>query len=297
MQLRILLFFQSLASPFLDLIMNMITVAGEMMIPVLVILIIYWCVDKKKGLVSAMSLLTALMTTQIIKAIVRYPRPFMMYPDLIKGGRISTATGYSFPSGHSTTASSFYGSVAMLFRSRAVRIIAVLLIIAVPLSRLYLGVHWPMDVIGGTAIGLASAMFLVPVFCTVYDDEKAFLRLTMIYGSIMLIVSLVTAILLDRGADERAFADLSANGAVAAGVLIGAFLERKHIRFSTAGTVGVKALRFILGLVVTCAVTALMMILPLPRFTGHFVAFTMAGLVITFIYPAIAVRLRLMQRT
>lgn len=297
MQLRILLFFQRLASPFLDLIMNMITVAGEMMIPVLVILIIYWCMDKKKGLVTAMSLLTALMTTQIIKAIVRYPRPFMMYPDLIKGERISTATGYSFPSGHSTTASSFYGSVAMLFRSRAVRIISILLIIAVPVSRLYLGVHWPMDVIGGTAIGLASAMFLVPVFCTVYDDEKAFLRLTMIYGSIMLIVSLVTAILLDRGADERAFADLSANGAVAAGVLIGAFLERKHIRFSTAGTVGMKALRFILGLVVTCAVTALMMILPLPRFTGHFVAFTMAGLVITFIYPAIAVRLRLMQRT
>lgn len=296
MQLRILLFFQSLASPFLDLIMNMITVAGEMMIPVLVILIIYWCVDKKKGLVTAMSLLTALMTTQIIKAIVRYPRPFMMYPDLIKGGRISTATGYSFPSGHSTTASSFYGSIAMLFRSRAVRIISILLIIAVPLSRLYLGVHWPMDVIGGTAIGLASAMFLVPVFCTVYDNEKAFLRLTMIYGSIMLIVSLVTAILLDRGADERAFADLSANGAVAAGVLIGAFLERKHIRFSTEGTMGVKVLRLILGLVVTGAVTALIMVLPLPGFTGHFVAFSAAGFSITFLYPAIAVRLRLMQR-
>ena len=118
----------------------------------------------------------------------------------------------------------------------------------------------------------------------------------MIYGSIMLIVSLVTAILLDRGADERAFADLSANGAVAAGVLIGAFLERKHIRFSTEGTVGVKVLRLILGLVVTGAVTALIMVLPLPGFTGHFVAFTAAGFSITFLYPAIAVRLRLMQR-
>ena len=144
MQLDILLFFQSIANPFLDVLMNLVSMAGEIIIPLFIILLVYWCIDKKRGYAVTLSMLTALITTQIVTAIVRYPRPVMVYPELIGGGRLETATGYSFPSGHSTGASSFYGSLAVLFRSRILRAIAIILIVMVPVSRMYLGVHWPM---------------------------------------------------------------------------------------------------------------------------------------------------------
>ena len=84
MQLDIMLFFQSVRSDFLDVLMNTISLFGEILIPLAVITIIYWCIDKKKGFVITLSILTALMTTQIVKSIVRYPRPFQAYPELIQ---------------------------------------------------------------------------------------------------------------------------------------------------------------------------------------------------------------------
>ena len=297
MQLDILLFFQRIADPFLDSLMNMISMAGEIIIPLFIILFIYWCMDKKRGLAVTLSMLTALITTQIVKAIVRYPRPFMVYPDLINGGRLETATGYSFPSGHSTGASSFYGSLAVLFRSRILRAIAVILIIMVPVSRMYLGVHWPMDVLAGTVIGLVSAFLLAPMFLRMQESRESFLLFTSVYGIICFIVSAISAVLLDMALIEAlAFSDLSSNTAIAAGVLIGADIEKKHIGFTAAGTNGRKAARYIIGAASSIAVAIMLMMLPFPPYTKQFLAFFMLGFWVTFCYPAIAVKTGLMER-
>lgn len=297
MQLDILLFFQSIANPFLDVLMNLVSMAGEIIIPLFIILLVYWCIDKKRGYAVTLSMLTALITTQIVKAIVRYPRPFMVYPELIGGGRLETATGYSFPSGHSTGASSFYGSLAVLFRSRILRAIAIILIIMVPVSRMYLGVHWPMDVLAGTIIGLVSAFMLAPMFLRMQESRKSFLAFTAIYGIICAVVSILTAILLDMGIIEAlAFSDLSSNTAIAAGALIGGNMEKRYVDFTSDGSRGKKIARYLAGAVSAIAVTITLIMLPLPHYSRQFFAFAGLGFWVTAGYPAIAVKLGLMER-
>lgn len=297
MQLDILLFFQSIANPFLDVLMNIASMAGEIIIPLFIILLVYWCIDKEKGYAVTVSMLTALVTTQIVKAIVRYPRPFMVYPDLIGGGRLETATGYSFPSGHSTGASSFYGSLAVLFRSKILRVIAIILIVMVPVSRMYLGVHWPMDVLAGTIIGLVSAFMLAPMFLSMQESRKSFLAFTAIYGIICSAVSIITAILLDMGIIEAlAFSDLSSNTAIAAGVLIGGNLEKRYVDFTSDGCRGKKIARYLAGAVSAMAVTGILIMLPVPHYSRQVLAFAGLGLWVTLGYPAAAVKLGLMGR-
>jgi membrane-associated phospholipid phosphatase len=156
MQLKILNFFGNFSSPFLDRVVQFITMFGEESLFIVVIVFLLWCFSKRKGFTLFSTLFSALLAMGIIKAVVRYPRPFQVHPE-IGAQRLSTATGYSFPSGHSTGAASFYGSVALAFKKQYLSIISALLIVLVALSRLYLKVHWPLDVFGGVTLGLVAS--------------------------------------------------------------------------------------------------------------------------------------------
>ena len=298
MQIEILLFFQRMHSGFLDILMNMISMFGEIAIPLIVLCLTYWCVSKRKGFIILSSLMTALLATQAIKAIVRAPRPFQAYPDLIEGGRIETATGYSFPSGHSTTGAAFYSSIASIFRKRWITVAAIILTIAIPVSRMYLGVHWPIDVLAGTLIGLASGILLVPVFARIYDDDKSFYSLTLISGIVTGLLALIlTPLLCTASIDETAFSDLMSNSAVASGAFLGSFIENKTLGYKAEeGSVRRKAARFGAGMVTIVAVALLIRALPLPYYVSHLTMFFLIGLTATFIYPWIAVALGLARR-
>lgn len=76
---------------------------------------------------------------------------------------LATPASYAFPSGHALASCCFYGAVALMFcshvDSRRLRmtawVLAILLIVAIGLSRIYLGVHYPTDVIGGYIVAAA----------------------------------------------------------------------------------------------------------------------------------------------
>lgn len=298
MQLDIMLFFQSVRSDFLDVLMNTISLFGEILIPLAVITIIYWCIDKKKGFVITLSILTALMTTQIVKSIVRYPRPFQAYPELIQGDRISTATGYSFPSGHSTLSSSFYPALYLAFRTKALLVIAIVLTIMVPVSRLYLGVHWPMDVICGTIIGLSSSILFARIADDITKDDASYRRYSMIYGIAAGIVSLVFTILLTADAvDHTAFSDLASNAAIASGAMIGFALESYFVRFRISGGMGKKVLNVAIGIILMVLVLILLTLIPMPHSVSVFVMMFAAGMWVSFLYPLIATRTGLMDHS
>lgn len=298
MQLEILSFFQHIHSGTLDAIMNLISMFGEIAVPLIVLCLTYWCISKRKGFMILSSLMAALLATQVVKAIVRAPRPFQAHPELIEGGRIETATGYSFPSGHSATGSSFYSSLAYVFRKGWIIAAAVILIIAIPVSRMYLGVHWPIDVTVGTIIGLASGILLCPLFGRIFDDEKAFCRFTAVSGTATALVSIILTILLTLQAiDEVAFSDFMSNAAVASGALLGAFIERRTIDYrAEAGSIGQKCARFAAG-IATIAITAIAIrAIPLPYYVSHLLLFFAIGMMATYVYPRIAVALKLADR-
>ncbi|MCE4047370.1 MULTISPECIES: phosphatase PAP2 family protein [Bacillaceae] len=97
-------------------------------------------------------------------------------PDILP---LITEHGYSFPSGHSMGSLIFYGSAAYVFlhiwktagKKAATIIIACLVILMIGISRIYLGVHYPTDVVGGFAVGFAFLLVCILVF-RYYEERK-----------------------------------------------------------------------------------------------------------------------------
>ena len=143
MELSILRGIQAVANPLLDYLFIGLTIFGEPLAAVALLTVVYWLWDKETGEYMTFALLLSLNVNGLIKNICRFPRPIGQ--EGIRSLRVQTATGYSFPSGHTQTAAALYGSLALRVRRSGVTKFAVAVTLLVGLSRLYLGVHWPKD--------------------------------------------------------------------------------------------------------------------------------------------------------
>ncbi len=250
-QKQILLFFSNLHGPFLNFMAQLFTIFAEEYVLVGLGVFIFWNVDKRKGFTSCFSLLAASNAMNIIKAIVRFPRPWMLIEGL-DTVRQETATGYSFPSGHTTSAASFYSAVAVNFRKRWLSIICALLIFFAGLSRLVLCVHWPMDVACGLLLGCGCTFFMMRWMNSVYDDRRRCIRVSLWIGGVFTLAFIVVSTLLLAGSvDELAFSNLNVSMAMLGGLGFGFALERSRFDFQVEkGFWGRKVLRFVIGMVV-----------------------------------------------
>ncbi len=113
-----------------------------------------------EALAIALSLAGAMLISDVVKLLVSRPRPPVEH--------LQSVSGSSFPSGHATQASAFWFSLVLALRaarvaplvSRVAAGLAVALVLAVALSRVYLGVHYPADVIAGVLLGTGWAVFV-----------------------------------------------------------------------------------------------------------------------------------------
>ncbi len=253
----IMLFFQSLRVNFLCTFAEMVSFLGEAVWTMLLIFFVYLCIDKRKGFGLGAVSMTAHYTNGILKIIFRVPRPWVKYPGEIIPLRESTATGYSFPSGHSAMAGSIYHSLYRLFKNKAVRIPSVALLILVPLSRIYLGVHWPLDVIFGLAVGVLTAC-LVEKFVALYDKDEKMKRICCISVPVLLLVGFTDAVFVDMGLLERVlWKDLAASSAAISGVYLASMLEKKYVNFKIPESWLKRILLFALDVLLGCALTIL----------------------------------------
>ncbi len=113
-------------------------------------------VMQNNGLEMAGSLLLANITTFALKRIVKRDRPFIQDPNLIIKKR--NASGFSFPSGHTTTAFATATSLVIAYPKWQVGVPAYLWAMGVGYSRMRLGVHYPTDVLVGALIGIGSGL-------------------------------------------------------------------------------------------------------------------------------------------
>lgn len=250
-QKQILLFFASIHNSFLNLVGQAFTVMGEELVLISFSVFIFWCVDKKKGFGIVMSIVNSLCVMGIAKAIVRFPRPWTVIEGLATV-RQQTATGYSFPSGHTTGAAAAYSATAVAFRKRWISIICAALILLVGISRMYLCVHWPLDVVGGVMIGCGMTFMFISVFRTAYDDKKRCCKILIWLGVAATLASLVMSILVLAGVlDPIAFEDLSITFAIYGGMAFGLSIERKVFDFRVEkGNWGIKLLRYAFGMII-----------------------------------------------
>jgi undecaprenyl-diphosphatase len=141
----------SLASPAVVGVMRLVNRAGDwrVLAPGMLLMFVAFTEARRQWWLWSALMVTAPVMEWTLKHMVQRTRP----EDLSLG----------FPSGHSTAAAAFWGAVIFLADSlsprlcRATRVLAVTMIVLVGLARVVLRAHWPSDVLGGIALGLALA--------------------------------------------------------------------------------------------------------------------------------------------
>jgi undecaprenyl-diphosphatase len=147
----------------------------EAVLPIFIILIAAFGGQegRKTAAVMSLSILVLIPISMIVKDIVARPRPDQQISSLLPSDN-----EYSFPSGHATIVSAGAATALVLFRTKNRIIISIALAAEaaiVCISRVYLGHHFPLDVVGGVLLGVGVSFMLVGVSDKI---EKAMLMLT-----------------------------------------------------------------------------------------------------------------------
>ena len=231
-QLIILKFFESIRSEMLTLAMTIITMMAEGLFIVGILAGLYWCVDKKSATKLSWCVLFSLVGNGVIKNLVKMPRPFQI--EDITPLRPETATSYSFPSGHTQTATSFWTSAIFVIKTKAIKIVGVTIVILTAISRMYLGVHWPMDVAGGILFGI-----IFTILASKLIDEEANITMNHVVGA-----SIALLIVLCLKVD----ADLYKSAAALWGLSLGVYIEQNYIKFISYQSKKVQIKKIIIGI-------------------------------------------------
>ena len=162
--MEVLYALESIRVPWLDTVMAAITHLGEETVFMVAALFVFWCVSKRHGYYLLAVGFAGTVLNQFLKLLFRIPRPWVLDSDftIVESAR-AQATGYSFPSGHSQNAIGTFGGIARFTRRKWVRVAAIVVAVLVPLSRMYLGVHTPLDVGVAAVIAVALVFALYPL--------------------------------------------------------------------------------------------------------------------------------------
>lgn len=268
MELEILRHIQSIANPFLDFLFQFITICGEQIVIIGVIAIIYWALDKRFGEYIAYSLLTSVLLNNTIKDIFKMKRP--IGEEGIRSLREKTATGYSFPSGHTQSASSFYGAIAIYLKKKLMYFIATIMIILIGFSRLYLGVHYPKDVIVGGILGV-----LVSLIC--YKLYNKFENKMLLY--------ITTFIIFIPALTFAQSPDFIKGMGTYLGFIIGIYVEKRYVNFSIESNTANKIIRVLLGVLILLVLQVGLKYLLPSEIIFSFLRYFLISLVAIGVYP------------
>ncbi len=160
-----LYFLEGIRNPVLDFLFSVITLCGEETVFMAIGMLVFWCVSKYEGYYLLSVGFVGTLVNQFLKMLFRIPRPWVKDPSFtIVESAKEAATGYSFPSGHTQCSVGLFGGVARWNRGRILRILTITLCVLIPLSRMYLGVHTPADVLVSIGIALCLIFLAAPLF-------------------------------------------------------------------------------------------------------------------------------------
>ncbi len=253
--MEILRLFEGIRNPFLDGFFSAVTHLGEETFFIVLGLIFFWCINKKEGYYLLSVGFIGTILNQFLKLAFRIPRPWVKDKSftIVESAR-AEATGYSFPSGHTQSSVGVFGSVARYEKAKWLRIICILLCVLVPISRMYLGVHTPLDV--GVSVGVALVLIfaLYPLIKNCFEDTK---KMRILFIGMIGLALCYFAFVNFYNFPENTDADNLSHGIKNAYKMLGCTLgiwisfeaDRKHINFETDGNFLCQVLKFAVGLI------------------------------------------------
>ena len=155
---------EKLRVPVLNEFMLGITYLGDEIAFLVVALILMWCVDKRTGYYVLSVGFLGTIANQFMKLWFRIPRPWVLDESftILEQAR-EAASGYSFPSGHTQSSVGTFGAIAYTTKNKAIRWLCIAAAVLVPFSRMYIGVHTPLDVGVAALMAVALILLLKPV--------------------------------------------------------------------------------------------------------------------------------------
>ncbi len=259
MDISYLLFLQSLrdsTNGIFDKFFGYVTTYGEMAGLFALFCMIYWCINKKAGEYMLISLGFSRMLNGLLKVVFCVYRPWIKDPRVIPmGGGTKTATGYSFPSGHTTNAVSCFGGFALNGGcQKALCIVLWICALLVAFSRNYIGVHTPQDVIVAFTTTTLVLFGIQKLLDKYYDKPNSDLWISGcgLLGCILILLYTANkSYPLDYDSAGKLIVDPAKmvldsykNLGYCFGILLGWIIEKRFINFSVEGTVEQKIKRF-----------------------------------------------------
>ena len=297
--------FRNGAGAFLAGFFSKMTWLGELNTALIIMALLYWCVSKDFGAYLLMGWSGNRLVNGMLKVTVCAYRPWIRDARVVPyGDSITTATGYSFPSGHTMNAATVYGGGAVRKDlPRVLRIVLGLLVLLVAFSRNYLGVHTPQDVLVGAAAGILVMWLTVKLMEWVKIHPEKDLLVVCIGVGLAIAVAIYAAVK-PYPVDKDAAGKVLVEGAKmandtfkgvgwCAAFLTGWILERRFVRFSTDITMMRRMMRLTFGLLSYYAVS--LIFVPAVKnwisgAPGTFVSCYLQMLYVAFIFPWILKR-------
>lgn len=243
---------QSISNGFLNFLASAISFLGEQYMLIIMAAVIYFIINKEFGETFCFTTLFSNTMNGAFKLFFNRTRPFVKDPE-IKNLKESTATGSSFPSGHSQGSSAMYFSVAYHYKKKIGWIIASIIVFLVMFSRMYLGAHYLTDTLAGCAAGLIF-VFVCPWLYSKFSKTPE--QKLIFFGVISLAILPIALIYIPKNFDEvllrrdfyTGYASLLAVGPTI-------YIENKFTKFDTEGVpLLMRILRCAIAIIIVLAI-------------------------------------------
>ncbi len=280
--------------------MSKMSFIGEMNTVLAIIALIYWCVSKEYGNYFLMGWSGGRVVNGFLKVSACAYRPWIRDARIIPDSEaMATATGYSFPSGHSTNGGALFGG-GMIRKefSKTLRIVFAIIMVLIAFSRIFLGVHTPQDILVGTLVGLLVMWLTMKLIAWLDKHPGKDLLVAGIAIAIAVSVAIYAAVK-PYPVDYNEAGELLVDGAKMAndtykgvgwciGFFAGWLLEKRYINFSTDVPMMTRITRLVTGLLSLYAVS--LVLVPLikklmPNAGGTIISCFIQMFFVVFIVP------------
>lgn len=273
--MELLYWFESIRNPILDGFLSLVTHLGEETFFMVGALFVFWCVDKRKGYYLLSVGFTGVLINQWLKIACRVPRPWVKDPNftIVESARME-ASGYSFPSGHTQTAVGFFGGIARFTGRLWLRIVCIVILLLVSISRMYLGVHTPADVGVSFVVAAILVFVLYPLMeSTLWFPNRMYLILGVLLAFSLAFVGFVEFYPFPADIDPDNFASAVKNAYSMAGgvggMLVVSVFDDKLLQFPNRAPWWGQAVKLAAGLVLVVLVRSLLKAPLLALCGGH----------------------------
>ena len=255
--------------------MSLVTHLGEETFFMLAALVVFWCVDKRRGYFLLTVGFVGTLINQWLKIVCRVPRPWVKDPNfsIVEAAR-AEATGYSFPSGHTQSAVGYLGGIARFTDRLWLRILCIVLAVLTAISRMYLGVHTPMDVCVSVVIAVILIFAIYPIIeSSLWFPNRMYAVIGGMLAFSLAYLAFVELFPFPADVDAANLASAVKNaytmtGSVA-GVLVVYTFDSKVLQFPTRAPWWGQIVKLVVGLALTVAVKSLLKAPLLALCGGH----------------------------